>query len=100
MCDLFLDTMRYTAMATAVDVLYAGVPLITLTGTKMVHPCASFLCLTKCVALTQMKWNGGQVERGTTSLLHAVGLPQLALRDLHEYEEAAVTYARFARKGD
>ncbi len=34
--DLFLDTDMYNAHSTAADVLFAGVPMVTLAGTRMV----------------------------------------------------------------
>jgi predicted O-linked N-acetylglucosamine transferase (SPINDLY family) len=67
--DLFLDTLPYNAHATACDALWAGVPVITCTG----------------------KTFPGRVA---SSLLHAVGMPELVTASLAEYEELALTLAR------
>ena len=43
--DLFLDTALYNAHSTAADVLYAGVPMVTLAGTRMAVNLFLFLLL-------------------------------------------------------
>jgi protein O-GlcNAc transferase len=68
LADLFLDTLPYNAHTTASDALWAGLPLLTCRG-------ASF------------------AGRVATSLLHAVGLPELAASDLGEYEALALRLA-------
>lgn len=67
--DLFLDTMPYNAHNTAVEALWAGVPLVTCTGTSM-------------------------AARVATSVLSAAGLPELAVRSLADYEALALALAR------
>lgn len=67
--DLFLDSLPCNAHTTAGDALYAGLPLVT--------------CLGETFA-----------GRVAASLLHALGLPELVTRSLHEYEGLAVTLAR------
>jgi predicted O-linked N-acetylglucosamine transferase (SPINDLY family) len=67
--DLFLDTFTYNAHTTASDSLWAGLPVLTCTG-------------------------DGFAARVATSLLRAVGLPQLATPDLAEYERKALDLAR------
>jgi predicted O-linked N-acetylglucosamine transferase (SPINDLY family) len=67
--DLFLDTMPYNAHNTAVEALWAGLPLITCTGTSM-------------------------AARVATGVLAAAGLPELAVRSLADYETLALTLAR------
>ena len=62
--DLFLDTFPYNAHATAVDALWAGVPILTYSGKSF-------------------------ASRVAGSLLRAVGLPQLITRSLPEYEDLA-----------
>jgi predicted O-linked N-acetylglucosamine transferase (SPINDLY family) len=66
--DLFLDTVPYGAHTTALDALWAGLPLLTCTGES---------------------W----ASRVGASLLRAVGLPQLVTSDLGAYTEMAVTLA-------
>ena len=68
LCSLFLDTPVFSAHATAVDVLYAGVPMLTLAGANM-------------------------VQRGAASLLHAAGLSWLVTNTLEEYEDLAIRLA-------
>ena len=68
LADLFLDTLPYNAHTTASDALWAGLPLLTCRG-------ASF------------------AGRVATSLLHAVGLPELATSDLGAYEALALRLA-------
>jgi predicted O-linked N-acetylglucosamine transferase (SPINDLY family) len=68
LADLFLDTLPYNAHTTASDALWAGLPLLTCRG-------ASF------------------AGRVATSLLGAVGLPELATSDLAEYEALALRLA-------
>jgi protein O-GlcNAc transferase len=68
LADLFLDTLHYNAHTTASDALWAGLPLLTCKG-------ATF------------------ASRVATSLLHAVGLPELATNGLGEYEALALRLA-------
>ncbi|MFI4994909.1 MAG: tetratricopeptide repeat protein [Hyphomicrobiales bacterium] len=68
LADLFLDTLPYNAHATASDALWAGLPLLTSTGSTF-------------------------ASRVATSLLHAAGLPQLVTTSLEEYRGLALTLA-------
>lgn len=68
LADLFLDTIPYGAHTTASDALRAGLPLLTCTGTAFQGRVAS-------------------------SLLAAVGMPELISRNLEEYETAALALA-------
>jgi predicted O-linked N-acetylglucosamine transferase (SPINDLY family) len=67
--DLFLDTHVYNAHTTACDALWAGLPVLT---------CPS----------------PGFPGRVATSLLHAVGLPELSVTTLADYERTAIELAR------
>jgi predicted O-linked N-acetylglucosamine transferase (SPINDLY family) len=67
--DLFLDTMPYNAHATSCDALWAGVPVLTCSGTSF-------------------------ASRVAGSLLRAVGLPELITRSLEDYEALALKLAR------
>ena len=66
--DLFLDTLPYNAHATALDALWAGVPLLT-------YPGESF------------------ASRVAASLVRTVGLPELIAGSPSQYEETAVELA-------
>ena len=66
--DLFLDTVTYTAHTTAADALWMGVPVLTCPGPSL----------------------AGRVGG---SLLHALGLPELVVSNLEEYETCAVHLA-------
>lgn len=68
LAGLFLDTLPYNAHTTASDALWTGLPVLTQTGTTF----------------------PGKVA---TSLLNAVGLPELAVRTQQEYEETAIHLA-------
>lgn len=68
LADLFLDTWPYNAHATAVDVLWAGVPLLTCRG-------ATF------------------ASRVAASLLQAAGLPELITASPADYEAMALRLA-------
>jgi protein O-GlcNAc transferase len=68
LADLFLDTLPYNAHTTAGDALSMGVPLVTCQGTTFAGRVAS-------------------------SLLHAVGLPELITGSLGEYEALALRLA-------
>lgn len=68
LADLFLDTSPYNAHTTASDALWAGLPVLTRTGTTF----------------------PGRVG---TSLLTAVGLPELVAGDSRQYEALAVELA-------
>jgi predicted O-linked N-acetylglucosamine transferase (SPINDLY family) len=61
LADLFVDTFPYNAHTTASDALWAGLPLVTLTGETF-------------------------ASRVAASLLHAVGLPELVTDSLADYE--------------
>jgi predicted O-linked N-acetylglucosamine transferase (SPINDLY family) len=66
--DLFLDTFPYTAHTTGSDALWAGLPLVTLAGETF-------------------------ASRVATSLLKAVGLPELVTDTLPAYEALALELA-------
>lgn len=66
--DLFIDTWPCNAHTTASDALWAGVPVVSFAG-------ATF------------------ASRVATSLLHAVGLPQLACADIEEYRRTVLRLA-------
>jgi predicted O-linked N-acetylglucosamine transferase (SPINDLY family) len=69
LADLFLDTFPYTAHTTASDALWMGCPVLTETGTTF-------------------------AARVATSLLHAVGLPELAVASRARYVEEAIALGR------
>lgn len=69
LADLFLDTFTYTAHGTASDALWAGVPLVTMTGE-------------------------GFPSRVATTLLCAAGLSELATDNERNYAELALALAR------
>jgi protein O-GlcNAc transferase len=68
LADLFLDTLPYNAHTTASDALWAGLPILTCMGNAF-------------------------AGRVATSLLQAVGLPELITGDLAEYEATALKLA-------
>jgi predicted O-linked N-acetylglucosamine transferase (SPINDLY family) len=67
--DLFLDTHPYNAHTTAADALMAGLPVITCMGNSF-------------------------PSRVAGSLLHAIGLPELATNSLAAYEALALCLAQ------
>ncbi|ALJ37314.1 tetratricopeptide repeat protein [Azospirillum brasilense] len=69
LADLFLDTTPVGAHTTASDALWAGLPVLTVTGE-------------------------GFASRVGTSLLRAAGLPELAARSLADYEASALRLSR------
>jgi predicted O-linked N-acetylglucosamine transferase (SPINDLY family) len=69
MADLFLDTFPYNGGTTASDVLWMGVPLLTLSGRTY-------------------------ISRMAGSLLTHVGLPDLITTTLAEYERLAIALGR------
>ncbi len=71
LADLFLDTPGYNAHATAIDALWAGVPVLTVAGETF-------------------------PARVGASLLSAIGLPELIAADLSAYEQMGHTLARDA----
>ncbi|SRR6266700_598974 len=68
LADLFLDTRCWNAHTTGSDALWSGVPVITLPGEHL-------------------------VSRLGASLLHGIGLDELAVRNLEEYEALAIELA-------
>jgi predicted O-linked N-acetylglucosamine transferase (SPINDLY family) len=68
LADLFLDTLPYNAHATAVDALWAGLPVLTRLGE-------------------------GFAGRVAASLLNSVGLPELITTTPEQYEDLAVELA-------
>jgi predicted O-linked N-acetylglucosamine transferase (SPINDLY family) len=66
--DLFLDTLPYNAHTTASDALWAGLPVLTCTGTTF-------------------------AGRVSASLLTAAGLPELITPSLPDYEKLALRLA-------
>jgi predicted O-linked N-acetylglucosamine transferase (SPINDLY family) len=69
LADLFLDNHPYNAGSTANDVLWAGTPMLTLSGKTF-------------------------VSRMGGSLLTALGLPELVTHSHLQYEEQAISLAR------
>ncbi len=69
LADLLLDTLYYNAHTTAIDALWAGLPVLTCSGTAF-------------------------ASRGAGSLLTAVGLPELITHSLPDYEALALRLAR------
>jgi protein O-GlcNAc transferase len=67
--DLFLDTLPYNAHTTASDALWAGLPVVTCEGRA--YP-----------------------GRVASSLLHAIGLPELVTSNLADYEALALKLVR------
>jgi len=68
LADLYLDTLVYNGHTTASDVLWAGVPIVTVKGSNWPSLVA-------------------------TSLARSVGLPEMVATSLEEYEEMAVDLA-------
>ena len=68
LADLCLDTLLYNGHTTTSDALYAGVPVITLEG-------------------------GHFPGRVAASILHAMGLPELVVGSLEEYQAVALRLA-------
>ncbi len=66
--DLFLDTLTYNAGTTASDALWAGLPVLTLSGEAY-------------------------VSRTAASLLTAIGAPELITSTQQEYERLAIELA-------
>jgi predicted O-linked N-acetylglucosamine transferase (SPINDLY family) len=66
--DLFLDTLPYNAGTTASDALWAGLPVLTLTGEAF-------------------------ASRIAASLLSAIGVPELITSTQQEYEQLALELA-------
>jgi predicted O-linked N-acetylglucosamine transferase (SPINDLY family) len=73
LADLFLDTLPYNAHATAVDALWAGLPLLTCAGEAF-------------------------AGRVAASLLSALEMPELISASLEEYEELAVALGQDAQR--
>ncbi len=69
LADLFVDTWPCNAHTTASDALWAGVPVVTWPGRTF-------------------------ASRVAASLVHAVGLQELACRDVGHYEETVIELAR------
>jgi predicted O-linked N-acetylglucosamine transferase (SPINDLY family) len=67
--DLFLDTYPYNAHSTALDALWAGLPVLTMRGESF-------------------------ASRVAASLLSAAGLPDLIVDTLDAYESLALDLAR------
>ena len=72
LADLFLDTLPYNAHATAVDALWAGLPVLTCVGPTF-------------------------AGRVAASLLTATGVPELITQSLADYEALALRLAREPR---
>ncbi len=68
LAGLFLDTTPYNAHTTATDAMRAGLPVLTVEGKSF-------------------------QSRVATSILRTVGMPQLAVPSLAEYEDLAVALA-------
>lgn len=66
LADLFLDTFPYTAHTTANDALWVGLPVLGLSGQTF-------------------------AARVSESLLSTLGLPDLVMRNLREFEEKAIS---------
>jgi predicted O-linked N-acetylglucosamine transferase (SPINDLY family) len=69
LADLFLDTWPYNAHTTAADALGAGLPVLTYQG-------------------------GAFPARVASSLLHAIGLPEMITHSWEEYETSALNLVK------
>ncbi|MDZ4736490.1 MAG: tetratricopeptide repeat protein [Rhodospirillaceae bacterium] len=69
LADLALDTAAYNGHTTTCDALWAGLPVLTLTGRSF-------------------------ARRVSASLLSAIGLPELAVSTIASYERHALGFAR------
>lgn len=69
LADLFLDTLPYNAHATAIDALWAGVPVLTRIGRSF-------------------------AGRVAASLLRSIELPELVTTSVEQYEDLAVELAK------
>ena len=69
LADLFLDTLPYNAHTTASDALWAGLPVLTCLGNTF-------------------------AGRVAASLLDAIGLPEMIMTTLDDYEALALKLAR------
>ena len=69
LADLFLDTLPYNAQTTAMDALWAGLPVLTCAGRSF-------------------------AGRVAMSILHDIDLPELIAEDIAAYERLAVALAR------
>ena len=69
LADLFLDCFTVNAHTTAIDALWAGVPVITCSGNSI-------------------------ISRASGSILNAIGLPELIAKDKTHYKELAILYAQ------
>jgi protein O-GlcNAc transferase len=67
--DLFLDTWPYTAGATASDALWVGLPVLTCVGRSF-------------------------ASRSASSVLQAIGVPELITTNPRQYEDLAVELAK------
>ena len=67
--DLFLDTLPYNAHSTAMDALWAGLPVLTVKGDSF-------------------------ASRVAASLLNAAGMPDLIVDSIEAYESLALDLAR------
>lgn len=72
LADLFLDTFAVGAHTTASDALWSGLPVLTIAGRQF-------------------------AARVAASLVHAVGLPELAVPDRDAYEATALALAQDPR---
>ena len=68
LADLFLDTWPYNAGTTAVDALWAGLPVVTKAGRSA-------------------------VSRMATSALHAIAMPELVTSSAEQYEQLVLELA-------
>ena len=73
LADLFLDTFPYTGHATACDALWAGLPVLTRKG-------------------------AAYAARVSASLLHTLGLDELATESLEDYQALALALAQDRQK--
>jgi len=73
LADLFIDTFPYNAHTTGSDALWAGLPLVTLQGESF-------------------------ASRVASSLLSAIGLPELITHTHQEYEALAIELAMSPQK--
>ncbi|MEX0305098.1 MAG: tetratricopeptide repeat protein [Leisingera sp.] len=69
LADIFLDTFFVNAHTTASDALWAGVPVVTMVGKQF-------------------------AARVATSLVHCVGLPELSVSTVQQYQELALKLAQ------
>jgi protein O-GlcNAc transferase len=86
-CDLFLDTLHYSAGSTAISSIMAGVPVMTTTGVRNAENMGASICTAANMTETICSSVEEYIEKSVELARNNQKLKQLKIRLIENYEQ-------------